>query len=108
MTLDAIEESRRACAEDVITHELTAVSDARSQELPALDVVFGDAVLYRDDRILRHELLEVAYLCLAQTLDALPRVVVDAVRVELTRGGIERESYVVTRFVGGAFDRLAD
>ena len=83
------------------------VADRVGQCLPAVQIVFGHAVLDRDDRIARDEVGEIfAPARRARAGLALAFVDVFAVLEELGRGAVEREHDVVAGLVAGLLDRF--
>ncbi len=60
--LDAIAQACGVRHEQVVADELALGADEIGQDLPAFPVVFGHAVLDRDDRVLGHEVREIVGL----------------------------------------------
>ena len=103
--LDALREAGGVGDEEVVADELAAVADLLGQQLPAVPVVLGHAVLDRDDRVGVDEPGEVVGVLLRRALLALAGHVVDAVPEVLGRGAVEREEDVLAGLVAGGLDR---
>src|SRR5262249_36262378 len=106
--LDPALEALRARDEEVVADELELRSERLRVRAPAVPVVLGEAVLDRDERVLRRPLL-VARLEVARRHGALLAreglALVAAVLRELARGDVEGERDVLAGLPLGRLDR---
>ena len=115
--LDALAQEIHVRYEQVVADELAFVAQLAREQLPALPVVLGHAVLDRVDRVFGHEPLEVLDLLLRRTLGALLafelRIVVYAVLIELRRSAVHADRHVAALtlaagFISGSLDGFDD
>ena len=101
--LDAARETLDVGDEDVVADELDSRAERLGQQLPALPIVFGHAVLDRDDRIGVGELVEIVDLLGDRARLAFAGIDIGAVLEELARRGVEGEGDVDAGLEAGAF-----
>src|SRR5690606_42113140 len=89
-----------------MTRFRSAIAQAPGQQLPAVPVVLGHAVLDGRDRVLRAPVAEEVGELLAGQALALAGEVVLAVLVELGRGHVQAEQDVLAGGVAGTADGL--
>ena len=94
--------------EEVVADQLAAAAELVGQQLPALPVVLGHAVLDRDDRVGVDEVGEVVGVLGGLEAAALALHVVDALGEELGGGAVEREEDVLAGLEAGGLDALHD
>src|SRR5664280_1042208 len=116
LLLDGAGDDRRVGHDDVVADELDPAADAGGKLRPAGPVVLGEAVLERDDRVLRDPLLpEIDHLAgvegpalalqevpAGHALDAGP------LDEDRARGRVQRDRDILARPVAGLFDRAED
>src|SRR5690606_27280995 len=105
---DAAREDLRVRHEQIVADELDAVAQPRAQVPPTFPVVLGHAVLDRDDRITRDQLLGIA-----RELERIEAAIlrgerIRAVRVELGARDVEPEIDLAAERITRGLDRLAD
>ena len=94
--------------ENIVTDDLHRPAEAVGQQLPAVPVAFGHAVLDRDDRELVSQVGQVVGKLGRSQLQPFAGQMVFAVLVELGSGAVERQQDILARHVTGFFDRLHD
>ncbi|MNX46846.1 hypothetical protein D3C86_773940 [compost metagenome] len=105
---DAAVEAIGVGDEEVVADQLHALAEALGELGPAVPVVFGHAVLDREDGVAVDEVLEVIDHLVGGADDAFTLEVVLAVAVELGRGDVEGEHDVSARGVAGGLDGIHD
>lgn len=94
--------------EQVIAHQLNAITQTVRQQLPAIEVVLGATVLDRDDGEALDQIGQVADHAVGVEGLALARQVVLAVLEELGRSDVEAQVEVLTRQIASRLTRLGD
>ena len=88
----------------IVAHQLHGFAEALGEQAPALPVVFGQAVLNRDDRVAAHQLGELVDHFGAGVAAAAEGVA--AILVKLRAGHIEGQGDLVAGAVARLLDRL--
>ena len=102
----AAREAFRVGDKKIVADELYLPAQLSCEHLPAIPVVLGEAILDRDDRILRHPVsVEFDHICcaLGRLIGFLENVSTVLV-VELTRRGIQSHPDLIPRLVTGGFN----
>src|SRR5262249_19883157 len=103
--LDAALQALDVRDEEIVADQLHPLAELLGDELPRVPIVFGAAVLDRDERILRRELLVDPDELRPAHLLLVERVLLRRLVEELARGAVERNVEVLARGVAGALDR---
>ena len=102
--LDALFKTQRIGDEQIITHQLTAVAQNIGQGFPPLPVVFGHAVLNRNNRVMRHKTGQIGGVFSGRQDLALALHVVFAIVEIFSGSAIQRQIDFLARFIAGFFD----
>uniref|UniRef100_A0A0N4ZDA9 LigA n=1 Tax=Parastrongyloides trichosuri TaxID=131310 RepID=A0A0N4ZDA9_PARTI len=106
--LDTVAQTSRVGHEQIIADQLHLVADPVGQQLPAVPVVLGAAVLDRDDREALDQVGQVVDHALGVEGLALAGQLILAVLEELGRGDVQRQVEVLARQIAGRLARLGD
>ena len=101
---DAVGEARWVGDEKIVTDKLAAVADGRGQMRPAFPVIFGQAVLDGDDRVVADQRSIIVRHAAGIENLALAFQVVFPVCEELGGGAVERQIDILARLEPGALD----
>ena len=88
----------------IVTDQLHFIADGVGQSLPAVPIVFGHAVLNRNDWIFTNKIRPVVDHCTCVELLTFASKVINAVLVELGRGGIDGEVHVFAGTIACLFN----
>ena len=107
--LDAVRQTGDVGDEQVVADQLALVAELVGQDLPAVPVVLGHAVLDGDDRIAADQVGQVAWHCRRQSSDLFSPA---STYLPFLKYSVEAQSSaeddVVARLVAGRLDRLHD
>ena len=102
--VDALLQTLGVGDEQVVTHQLHLAAEAFGQQLPAIPVVFGQAVFDRNDREFLHQLLELAHHLGAGVAAAIEGIT--AVLEEFGAGHVQGQGDLFAGLVARFADRF--
>src|SRR5690606_40576142 len=105
---DSLAEDRGVGHEQVVAHQLHAVTESFGQQLPARPVVLGHAVFDGDDRVVVHPVRQVVHELGRIEALAFGGEFVMPVLIEFRTGNIQAQVDVDTGFVATLLDGGAD
>ena len=94
---DSLLQPLRVGDEEIITHQLAPVAERRGQVLPACPVVFGHAVLNRDDGKGVDQVRQELHLCVARELPVSTFIDIASALEEFRRCAIKRQADILSR-----------